>query len=433
MKNLNLLKITLSLSLTLSLNAIETYTVDDLIVKAMEISPDLSISSSNYEASKSRYDQAYSAYLPQVDVHLSAGQSAMSDIPTNPNEMVDDTIILGRLSLQQIVYDFGKTGGNSDSFKYQADSYSNDYQQLISDKKKDVKVSYYDVLQAIALIKVHEENVKLNRAQLYRSQKYFDAGIKTKIDVSDAKVELIKSNLDLKKAQYDLKLAYTSLNKTVGFETINSQYKVYSHDLDLTNLYDSLKNYDLSLSDSINFAYENKFEIKKQLSQIKVAQANTDTASSDYYPSIYINADYTRQEVNEFKNSLPKDQWQASLNLDWNLYKGGSTDAKEQEKRIEFTIAQSNLQYSRLSIRTLTTQAYLNVQKTKDSVELSQSLLEVSDEKFQQASKRYEHGLSDFIELQQARQGYIDAMATLVVDYYNHYSTIAILDNSIGK
>ena len=59
--------------------------------------------------------------------------------------------------------------------------------------------------------------------------------------------------------------------------------------------------------------------------------------------------------------------------------------------------------------------------------------MNVSNEKFDQASKRYEHGLSDYIELQEARQGYINAMATLVVDYYDYYIAIAALDNAIGK
>ena len=54
-------------------------------------------------------------------------------------------------------------------------------------------------------------------------------------------------------------------------------------------------------------------------------------------------------------------------------------------------------------------------------VALAQSLVVISNEKFDQASKRYEHGLSDYIELQEARQGYIHAMAILVVDYYDYY------------
>jgi len=79
------------------------------------------------------------------------------------------------------------------------------------------------------------------------------------------------------------------------------------------------------------------------------------------------------------------------------------------------------------------TQAYINLQRVQDSFELSQSLLKVSKEKFHQASQRYEHGLSDYIELQQARQGYIDAKALLVADYYNYYIAKAYMDNAIGR
>jgi outer membrane protein TolC len=223
------------------------------------------------------------------------------------------------------------------------------------------------------------------------------------------------------------------LDEIIGFKEIENDYKVYSKDLDLTNLYQSLEQYNLSLEESVNFSYENRYEIKKQMSQIKVAKVNSYLASSEYYPSIYLNADYTKQEVDKFKSSLPKDQWQASLNLDWNIYQGGATDATTQEKKVKIDIANSNLAYSKLLIKTKTTQAYINVHKAKDSVELAQSILQVSSEKFKQASKRYEHGLSDFIELQQSRQGYIDAMASLIVDYYDYYNSIAILDNAIGK
>ncbi len=419
--------------LVLSLNAKNTYTVDELILEALKNSPDLQISASEYDASKSRYDAAFAGYLPKIDLHAGAGKMGMSDIPTNPNKMVDDTLLLGKLSLKQIIYDFGKTSGNVDSFKYASDSYLNSNEQQISDKKRDVKRAYYDVLQAIALIVVNRENVKLNEIQLYRSQKYFDAGIRTKIDVSDATVELIKSKLDLKKSLYDLKLSYASLDEVVGFTEINKQYKVYSQDLVLETLYTSLSNYNLSLNESINFAYKNRYELKKYLSNIESARASNAEASSDYYPQLYVDAEYTKQKADKFKNSVPEDQWQAAVNIDWNIYQGGATSALTQEKKIQLNISESQLLSSKLFIKKETTQAFINVYKMKDSVELSQNLLEVSEEKFDQAQKRYEHGLSDYIELQQARQGYIDAKSSLVVDYYNYYNAIAVLDNAIGK
>lgn len=432
MKN-QISKITLSLLLTLSLNANEIYTVDDLILQAIENSPDLQISSGQLEASRSRTDIASSSYLPSLDLHLSAGGNGLSDIPIRPEEMVNDTLIVGSLSLKQIIYDFGQTGDNVDSFEFATESFSMSNYQAISNKKRDVKFAYYDVLQAKALIEVQKENVKLNEIQLYRSQKYFDAGIRTKIDISDAKVELIKSKLDLKTAQYDLKLSYATLDEIVGFTEIQSEYKVYSTKLDYKNLYSSLNNYSLNLKESIEYAYENRYELKKYMADLKSSEAQNSLAESEYYPSFYLNADYVKQSVDKFKSSVPEDQWSAALNLDWNIYQGGSTSAAVEEQQINVNISTSELQSTRLAVKKATTQAYINVEQTKDAVELSQSLVEVSNEKFEQAGKRYEYGLSDYIELQQSRQGYIDAKATLVVNYYAHYQAIAYLDNAIGR
>ena len=431
---LNILKYLGVASLVLNLNATDIYSVDDLILKSLENSPNLQISKSNYEAAQSRYDTAFSGYLPKVDVHAAAGKTGMTDISTGGSgNMLDDNLILGKLSAKQIIYDFGKTGGSVDSSKFDSESYLMQNTQDISDKKRDVKEAYYNVLNAISLIGVQKENVKLNKAQLYRSQKYFEAGIRTKIDVSDAKVTLIQARLDLKKAEYNLRLAYASLDQVAGFKELEREYEVYAQELDLTTIFSSLKTYEFNLKQSILYAYENRAAIKKKASNIKASTAQIDEISSEYYPSLYLSADYTKQKVETFKQFTPENQWQATINLDWNIYEGGSTSARKQEKVINENIANTTLTDVKLSIKKGTTQAYINVYKSKDSVELSQSLVAVSSEKFDQASKRYEHGLSDYIELQQARQGYIDSKAALIVDYYDYYISIAYLDNAIGK
>ncbi len=428
-----LLKLTTIALLSLSLNASESYSIDELIVKALENSPDIKISSSLYNASKSRLNVASSAYLPSLNFHASVGENGQNDLSSASQNMVSDSLLLGNLSLKQILYDFGKTGSNVESLEYNSNSLKMSDKQKISDKKRDVKVAYYDVLQSIALIKVQEENVKLNAAQLYRAQKYFQAGIRTKIDISDAKVELIKAKIDLKNAQYNLKIAYSILDKEIGFTNTTNSYKVYSKPLEFTTLYSSLSNYSLSLSDSIKFAYKNRYDVKKYEESLKENRSKNSLAKSDYFPALYFGADYTKQVVDEFKNVIPENRWQASINLDWNIYKGGATTALIQESKINIELAQAQLQNTKLSVKQLVTQAFVVVKKTKDSVELSQSLVEVSNEKFKQAAKRYEHGLNDYIELQQSRQGYINSMASLVVEYYSYYQAVAYLDNAIGK
>ena len=429
----NILKYLGLASLALSLQAQEIYTVDDLIIKSLEKSPNLKISKLQYEASQSRYDAAFSGYLPEVNLHASAGRVSQDGTFGQPS--VEDNMIVGQLSLKQVIYDFGKTGGTSDTQKFIADSYSMEDLQNLSDKQRDVKNAYYEVLKASALIDVQKENVKLNEAQLYRSKKYFEAGIRTKIDVSDAEVKLIQAKLNLKTAEYDLKSAYAELDRVVGFTALEQEYTVYIAQLKLDALYESLHQYTLTLKESILFAYENRYELKRQQALIESTHSDIRSVSAEYYPSIYLSGDYIYQnaQTDELQLYLPQTQWNANLNIDWNIYAGGYTSSRKQEKVINSNISNSNLLETKLIIKKSTTNAYINVNRTKDTVELAQSLVAVSNEKFDQASKRYENGLSDYIELQEARQDYIDSKATLVVDYYDYYTAIADLDNAIGK
>ncbi|CAI6149057.1 MAG: hypothetical protein SPLUMA2_SPLUMAMAG2_00225 [uncultured Sulfurimonas sp.] len=419
--------------LALSLDANETYTVDDLIIQSLKNSPDLLVSQLEYDASQSRYDTAFSGYLPTVDFSASAGRVSQSS--TFGIDGVEDNIIKGQLSLKQIIYDFGKTGGNSDTQKFASESYSMQNLQNISNKTLNVKSAYYTVLKAKALINVQKENVKLTEAQLYRSKKYFTAGIKTKIDVSDAIVRLIQAKLDLKTVEYDLKLSFSNLDKVIGLTAIENNYDVYSQKLDLSSLFESLLPYELNLHDSIVFAYVNRFDIKKDQALVSASQSDIRTVASEYYPTFYFGANYLYQNAQseELQNFLPETQWNTMLNLTYNLYQGGSTSSRKEEKSINASISNSQLINTKLLIKANTTDAYINVNRTRDTVELAQSLVVVSSEKFDQASKRYEYGLSDYIELQEARQGYINAKATLVVDYYDYFITVATLDNAIGK
>ena len=434
MKNRFILKTFLLLCLTWNLQAnTRVYTVDDLILISLKNAPELKISELKLAASKEEHKIAKAGYLPKVDLQANAAKIASSNVLQNSNDMLDDTLLSGTLSLKEIIYDFGKTGANSDFTRYESQSSAFSNIQTIADKKRDVKDAYYNVLKAIALINVQRENVKLNEAQLYRSQKYFKAGIRTKIDISDAKVALIKSQIDLKNAQYNLKLAYATLDKVVGFTDLKQKYHLYARGLDFNTIEQSVKEYALTLSQAITYAYENRALIKAYLSKTKSSQALVKGSSSEYYPEFSLGALYTKQQLDKYQLLQPEDRWQVGVNLNWNLYQGGASSAKVQKSKLNAAATNYALRDLKLAVKQEVTSEYINVERKKDTLTLSHSLLVVSSQKYNQAAKRYEHGLSDYIELQQARQDYIDAKASLVVDFYNYYIALAKLDNAIGK
>jgi outer membrane protein TolC len=104
-----------------------------------------------------------------------------------------------------------------------------------------------------------------------------------------------------------------------------------------------------------------------------------------------------------------------------------------QEAKISAMKASSHVDEVRLLIKRQVIEAHLYVMRMKDSVVLSESIAKASEKKFFQAKKRYENDLSDYIELQEAQQGYIRSMGELVTAYYDYYIAIAQLDFAVGR
>ena len=407
------------------------YNIDTLIEKALVSSPDLNVSRDSFYISKQRSSQADADYLPQVDLYAGAGFVSVTGVGGEN----DGSLITGKITASQLIYDFGKTGGQMDFYSEESNASFATYNQDIADKINNVKRDYYDLLRKDNLIKVNEENVLLTEQQLVRARRYFSAGIKTKIDVVDAKVRLIEAQIGLENSKYDLSLAYVTLDKNIGNLNESVEGQIYMPDLNLsTGLYDSLPQESLTPEELVQFAFTHRQELKRFEHKIKSAQSKVRQESGDYYPGLYVAGDYQYNDVaDDLQLYMPEQQWNANVNLRWNLFGGLRTQAKTEQAQLTLLQEYASFDDAKLRIRQETSNALINLRKTDSNVKLSEELVEAAKEKFGQAQQRYEHGLSDYIELQEARQGYINANADMVSYYYEYYITLASLDRAIGR
>jgi len=146
----------------LTLFSKDIYTVDELIVQAIKNSPDIDISKLDLKASKQREKQAFGYYLPTVDLNAKTSYVNFQDAPLINN--TDDTTISGDITLNQLLYDFGKTSGLTKSYENEKKAFNEALREQIILKKRDVKLAYYNILKNLALINVNKENIKLNKA-----------------------------------------------------------------------------------------------------------------------------------------------------------------------------------------------------------------------------------------------------------------------------
>jgi len=407
-----------------------TLTINEIIELTLKHSPDIDSSRFDFKAAKQRSKAAEGFYLPSVDFSANAGKQHS----TFQNNSSNTDLLVGTLGASQLLYDFGKTRGLVGSTKEEALAYKAQMEQIISDKIYEVKKAYYDILKVKSIMEVQRKNVALQEQQLHRAKKYLKAGIKTIIDVSDAQVQLEQAKLDLANAQYDLEMQRAILEELMGIVPFKGNYRLYSKKLPLPNLSRKLPGMRLSLGRLESFAYAHRYAMQSTVHSIRGAQSNVESSKGDYLPTLSVGANYTAQHVdNSVGLMVPERQGQIAVQMNWNLFSGYQTDAKVQEAKIAVMKASSQQQAVKLAIKRQVMDSYIGVRRSKKNVALSESIARASLKKFDQAQKRYENDLSDYVELQDAQQGYIQSLSDLVTAYYDYYIALAQLDHSIGK
>ncbi len=406
-------------------------TIDEAIELALKYSPDIDISRFDFKAAIERGNFQKGYYLPRLDLSAIGGKAGME---YKDRESLSGNALLGSLSASQLLYDFGKTSGRISAADEEANAFQASMNQGISNKILQIKSRYYNVLKTESIIKVRKKNIILQEGQLKRAQRYYESGIKTIIDVSDAQVRLTQAKLEVNNGEYELQLQRAILEQTIGYVPYQGKYKLYHKKLDLPNISRHLPKITTSLAELEGFAYDHRYELQSSKYLVESSQSIVESKKGDYLPTLALKGDYTAQRVdNDFIGLTAERQWQAGVAAEWNFFAGYQTDASVQEAKINTMKAASRVNEVRLLIKRQVIESHLGLLRNKDSVVLSESIAKASAKKFEQARKRYENDLSDYIELQDAQQGYIRSLSELVIAYYDYYIAIAQLDFSVGR
>ncbi len=409
---------------------IETLKIDEIVEIALKNSPDIDIKRLDFKGAKQRTKISKGYYLPRVDLGLDGGEAYTK----TSFDSFNSDILVGSLGASQLLYDFGKTSSLIESSTQEELALESQMQQSISDKIFLVKQIYYEILKSKNIIIVQEKNVELQKQQLNRAKKYLESGIKTIIDVSDAKVNLEQSVLDLQNAKYQLEMKRAKLEEYIGVVPNGGDYQVYSPELNMRDLNYKLPEITHTLHSLEEYAYRHRYVVESSKHYLKGAKSNIGVSKGDYYPTLSLNGSYTAQSVDDkLALSTPKSQGAVTLNVRWNLFSGYQTDASVEEAKIGVLKASSSLSSIKLVVKREVLEAFIYLRQAKDNVKLTHSISKSSLQKFEQAQKRYENELSDYIELQDAQQGYIKSLSNLVNSYYEYFIALAQLDHAVGR
>ncbi len=453
-------------------SSIQTFAIEEIIIQkdsvikledcikiALQNSPVIKKYKYNYGISKSNVGIAKAAYFPKLSIGTGYN---LTDTSSNRGSS-STNVYSAEAALNQLIWNFGKTNANIRMQKFNLISALFNFNNTVLDTIFEVKTNYYGVLAARASVDINKAYVQINERNYQRTKAYFEEGIKSKIDLVNAEVNLSDSKVTLVDAEKAYKNALVKLNNSMYVAyapdyvlepTETFKYKEHLYTVNLEQLdkkndlsvlpenvgdalltskvekADILTDYNFqefpySFEKSVELAYENRPDLMAYDSTLRAMEENLLYIKREYYPEISAKAGYGFRDTNSTN----------SFNVGVNLSSAVNIMSKKHEidsGKFQVALAQNEIDLLKQNIYFEVQNAYVNMIELEKQVPLLAVKVRQTLENFELADGRYSVGLGDYIELQDAKVKYNNAQHSYVETIYKYNVARANLEKAIA-
>ena len=395
--------------------------------KAIEIAlkthPTIAGSQYDVKAKEAQLGQARAGYFPSVDIAL--GFTRNFEI-NNTKDTYFSSLFqtynqnTGKATLNQTIYDFGRTPANVDIKKLNVAASRMTLDDSMNTVVNDVKSAYYTLFKARKSLDVNTETVEQYKKHLSQATMFFEAGKKPKYDVIQAEVDLSTAKLDLISARNDLDIAWVTLNTAMGVDSDNR------YELEPPS---SPAEFEAAVEDALAMAYKNRPDLKSLTAQKEAADRNVELQKKEYFPKFTGTAQY-----NAAGSQYPLGQgWLAGVAMSVNVFDGLSTTNKVAEAVANAKSMEAKINALKLQILSDVKQSYLGLAKAKEAITVSEIQIKQARENLELANLRYESGLATPVDVTDATVSYSKARLTNIKAVYDYMTAGANMEKAMGS
>lgn len=440
-----------------------TLSVDDCIELAIKNSPEIQIYEQQIKMQDYKVGQSKASYFPTIGASV-GHDYGNTDVGYRATQSKTST---ARVSLNQLIYSFGKVFSQVKMQKFYKIAAEYDLQTAILNATNRVKSAYYAVLAAKANVDIQKANVQVNERQYDRTKAFFDEGLVSKIDLVNQEVYLSDSKIGLVSAENLYQNSIVNLNnamfvvnapeynientETFNFKnnyaeinllnvantttkedgTVEPKNAVLTTQVEKTDILDNYKftKYPYTLDESVERAYKNRPDLlSMQATKDAVNEALRYTKKS-YLPDLTGSVGYNWMNNSHYSsNGVSLGAYLSMSNL--NIM---DTSLRIKESKAQLEIANQNVELVKQNIYFDVQNAYINMIQLEKNIPLLQTKVRQTLENYELADARYEVGLGNFIELQDAKENYNNAQRDYVQTIYKYNVALTDLQTAMGE
>lgn len=250
-----------------------------------------------------------------------------------------------------------------------------------------IQTYYLSHLKAKMDVKSAQDSEERLKSQLKVTQAFYDVGLKPKLDVLQAEVDLATAQQTLLISQNNLDTTRAKLNSLLNLP------------LEAPSEFVGELNYapfNLQLTECLNRAYKNRPDIQVGIKSVGMAEKDKTIAGSSFYPQIGADYNYYKRgdspTVNESKylSNQSKDSWSVGATASWTFFQWGSTYNKYQSGGESVNKMRADLENTKLGAGFEVKQYLLSQRAAADRIGVARKSVESSRESYRMALARYQ-------------------------------------------
>lgn len=283
-----------------------------------------------------------------------------------------------------------------------------------------VKKYYYALLSAKRAVAIRTQSRDLYQDQYNRSAEFFRLGLRPKVDVTTAEVNLNNEQLSLIRAKNLVKTASAQLANAMG---------VTAPDILNIKEVDDFEKMDLPFDKAVETAYANRPDVLSARTGVKISQIKLNRAKAGFFPTFSFSAGFGKSG-DDFR--LDNEETKLMASVEFPIFNAFKTYNNYKQAKLSMA-STLNSNRSLLNDVFLEVQsAYIKMQEAAESIPVAEVNVEKAKENLDLSRGRYNEGIGDIIELKDAEVAYTDAELSLLTARYDYASAVAELKQAMG-
>ena len=289
-----------------------------------------------------------------------------------------------------------------------------------NDITRAVKKAYYALLSAQRAVNIRTVSRDLYQDQYERAAEYFRLGLRPKVDVTTAEVNLNNEKLKLIRAENLVKTASASLANTMGITT--------PHVLEIEDI-DTPETFNLAFDEAVQIAYANRPDVRSSQAGLKISQIQVNQAKAGLFPTFSFSAGYSKYGDDFY---IENDDTRLMVSVDIPIFNAFKSYNKVKQAKVSLSKAQNSNRSLVNDVFLEVQKAYINMQEAQESIPIAELNVSKAKENLELARGRYNEGIGDSIELKDAEVAYTDAELNLLTARYDYAAAVADLKQAMG-